>query len=101
MSNTQIDTVALYRKTAKEYLDKNYPDNQMNVLFGIKDRSHIEDLAASVIMTRDRIMLGGSFVRAIVNNDLNGAVERADLDAARALKIFVQINKYCTINAHE
>jgi hypothetical protein len=57
---------------------------------------HIIQLASSVMMTRDGIRPGGSFVEAICNNNLREAVNRADLTAIRGLKFFV----YCYNNLH-
>jgi hypothetical protein len=59
--------------------------------------SHVCDLASSVLLTRDGVMLGGSFVRAIVDNDLNGAVGRADATAIKALKAFVVLKNNCDV----
>jgi hypothetical protein len=48
---------------------------------------HIIDVIVSVMMTRDGIMQGGGFVQAIVNNDLRGAIGRADGDCTTHLRV--------------
>jgi hypothetical protein len=48
---------------------------------------HIVDIIVSVMFTRDGIMQGGGFVQAIVNNDLRGAIARADEDCTKNLKV--------------
>ena len=48
---------------------------------------HIIDIIVSVMMTRDGIMQGGGFVQAIVNNDLRGAIGRADGDCTTHLRV--------------
>lgn len=48
---------------------------------------HIIDIMISVMMTRDNVLQGGSFVQAVVANDLRGAVTRADSDCINHLKL--------------
>ena len=48
---------------------------------------HIIDVIVSVMMTRDGVMQGGGFVQAIVNNDLRGAIGRADGDCTTHLRV--------------
>jgi len=48
---------------------------------------HQIDTMISVMLHRDGIMLGGSFVQAIANNDLYGAVSRADSENIKNLKL--------------
>jgi hypothetical protein len=48
---------------------------------------HQIDTMISVMLHRDGIMLGGSFVEAIANNDLYGATSRADSENLKNLKL--------------
>jgi hypothetical protein len=50
---------------------------------------HIADIAASVMMTRDKVMQGGGFVQAIINNDLKGAFDRADSTIVHAIRFMI------------
>lgn len=95
---TTSDKIDIYRKTAREYLERSFPDVVMKEQYGIQDVEHIKDLAGSVLLTRDRLMLGGSFVRAVVEGDLDAAVGRADVDAMKALKILVTVKRNCVVN---
>lgn len=61
-----------------------------------EDKNHVCNIAASVMMTRDNFMLGGSFVRAVVDNNLEQAVNRADSICIRNLVFFV----YCKNFVH-
>ena len=61
-----------------------------------KDKEHVCDIAASVMMTRDNVLLGGSFVQAVVDNNLEKAVNRADSICIRNLVFFV----YCKNFVH-
>ena len=55
----------------------------------------ITEMITSIICTRDNISYpGGSFVRAICDNDLDEAVSRADSDNIKLLKLYV-IAKNC------
>lgn len=68
----------IYVEAAKEHLHD----------YGTSDYSdHIVDIIVSVMMTRDGIMQGGGFVQAIVNNDLRGAIGRADDDCTKHLRV--------------
>jgi hypothetical protein len=63
-----------------------------------EDYVHILQLASSVMLTRDKIQRGGSFVQAIVDNDLSSAFNRADTVAETAIKFFVYCNNHVHIN---
>ena len=56
--------------------------------------SHIVQVGASVMMTRDKFLQGGSFVQSVVDNDLQGAVNRADAVIRRALVFLVYLNSH-------
>jgi hypothetical protein len=40
--------------------------------------SHVVDVMTSLLMTRDKIWVGGDFVQAVISNNLREAVLRAD-----------------------
>jgi hypothetical protein len=48
---------------------------------------HQIDTMISVMLHRDKIMMGGSFVEAVANNDLYGAISKADGDNIKNLKL--------------
>ncbi len=48
---------------------------------------HQVDTMISVMLHRDKIQMGGSFVEAIANNDLYGAISRADVENFQNLKL--------------
>jgi hypothetical protein len=50
------------------------------------------------MMTRDNYMMGGGFVQAVVENDLEQAISRADGTAIKGLKTFTVIKRNCYIN---
>lgn len=48
---------------------------------------HQVDTMISVMLHRDNIMMGGSFVESVANNDLYGAINRADVENFQNLKL--------------
>lgn len=60
-----------------------------------EDMEHIIDIAVSIVHTRDKKLIGGSFVQAVVADKLEGAVGRADRVCIRAIKLFVLVKNWC------
>ena len=58
---------------------------------------HIIDIIVSVMMTRDNVQQGGSFVQAVVDNDLYTALTRADEDCLSNIKIITMARKNCFV----
>ena len=60
---------------------------------------HIIRIIASVMMTRDEQGIqGGGFVQSVVENDLFGAISRADNECYQNLKVIVAANQYAYLN---
>jgi hypothetical protein len=67
--------------------------------YDVEVSDHIIDIIVSVIRTRDGIHpIGGSFVQAIVKNDLYDAVTRGDNDCIKNLKIIAIAHRNCFVN---
>jgi hypothetical protein len=57
---------------------------------------HIINIIVSVMRTRDGIgPIGGSFVQSIVNNDLYGAMVRADKECLKHIKLITLSRNNC------
>lgn len=57
--------------------------------------SHIINIIASVMMTRDgKGLRGGGFVQSVVDNDLFGATSKADNQCLENIKVIVAANQY-------
>jgi hypothetical protein len=57
---------------------------------------HNIDMMVSIMATRDKTSYaGGSFVEAVVANNLYQAVVRADADNIRVIKLFALCNANC------
>lgn len=49
--------------------------------------NHIIDIMISVMMHRDGVQTGGGFVTSVCDNDLIGAISRADNECIKHLKL--------------
>lgn len=65
--------------------------------YGVEPSQHIIEVMASAMMTRDNVMQGGSFVQAVVKNDLAGAISSADPSCLVNLKIIVLAFRFARI----
>jgi hypothetical protein len=63
--------------------------------------NHIIEIMISTMMTRDNLIQGGSFVQAVVNNDLRKAVTRADKECTAHLKIITLCANDCYLEIEE
>ena len=83
-----LDIVEQYKLRAKEYA----------LEFSI-DNSHIIDIIASVMMTRDKKGIsGGGFIQAVVKNDLLEAISKADGTSLTYLRVIVAANAFCYLD---
>ena len=66
--------------------------------YGYKEVTpHIIDVMVSIMMTKDDTMHGGSFVRAVCDNNLDHAVTLADDECINYLRLFSLTSRYCNI----
>ncbi len=79
-----MDKVEKYKAAAQRWAAR----------YNVEDQ-HAIDVAASVLMTRDKVQIGGSFVQAVVDNNLREAINRADDTCVKYLKFFSIINYNC------
>lgn len=59
---------------------------------------HNINVMISIMMHRDKLMMGGGFVESVCNNNLIDAVTKADSDNLRVLKLLALTHKNCYIN---
>lgn len=81
-------TVEDYYKRAREFAKT----HQVEV------SDHIIDIMASVMMTRDNVRQGGSFVTAVVNNKLYESISRADRECLQHIRIITICSQDCFIH---
>jgi len=77
MQNNWQETRDKYRTAVVHFLNR----------YNEQVSEHIIDVMISVMMTRDNVLQGGSFVQAIVGNNLREAISRADDDCGKNLRI--------------
>ena len=82
-------------ETVKKYVRENASVIIGQQIISQSDWSHIEDLAISVVLTRDEKLMGGSFVQSIVNNDLERAIGSSDSTALKSIKLLVLVKLWC------
>jgi hypothetical protein len=68
--------------------------------YGFTDVSeHIIDVMVSIMCTRDKTShAGGSFVKAVVNNDLYAALSKADADCRNNIYLLTMCKENCFLN---
>ena len=94
------DLRSKYQELASSELSKNYSFFLEGHSYAIDSSSmdHLISLGVSVMLTRDKLLPGGSFVQAVVRNDLGDAIGRADKIAFIGLKYFIHLRDFIHIS---
>lgn len=85
------ELLAEYTKTANEVIRN----------WNVEPTLHLTDIVRSVMMHRDGVMTGGDFVKAVCNNDLYAAINRADTTCRQHLIIIVSAFLHARINTDQ
>lgn len=86
------DQIRIVRELVEDYFDKNSEYSIKDKATRTWERAHIVAIGTSVLCTKwDIGYPGGSFVQAVVNNNLMQAVSSADPTNIHALKFYVQL----------
>jgi len=80
-----------YTETAKTAMYQFYGSKPYMTAPTIDEEDHVINIARSVMLHRDGIMLGGGFVTAVIENDLEKAISVADSTCSQHLPFFA----YC------
>jgi hypothetical protein len=75
--------------TAQELIDMYHNAALMHCNEWEVDNPHVIQVCQSVMMTRDKFLIGGSFVQSVVENNLSKAVSFADSTCFKNLKVIV------------
>lgn len=88
-----VDQIETIREVVEKYFESNAPHSvPLYILSDPSARDHIIQIGTSILCTKWKIgYLGGSFVQAVVNNDLRGAMGSADTVNVQALKFYCQL----------
>ena len=85
-----------YKDKVKQEFEDWYRRAPMETLTD-EEISHVTSVGVSVLQTRDGGIPGGSFVQAIVKNDLSGSYNRADSTNRRVIPFYIYLKDHVTI----
>ena len=86
------DQIRIVRELVEDYFDKNAEYSILDKATRTLERAHIVAIGTSVLGTKWNIgYAGGSFVQAVVSNNLMQAVASADSTNLHALKFYCQL----------
>ena len=85
-----------YKDKVKQEFEDWYRRAPMETLTE-EEISHITSVGVSVLQTRDGGIPGGSFVQAIVKNDLSGSYNRADSTNRKVIPFYIILKDHVTI----
>ena len=87
-------------QTYKDRVQQEFEDwygRQTKVVLTEEEMNHVTSVGVSVLQTRDGGISGGSFVQAIVKNDLSGSYNRADSTNLRVVPFYIILKDHVTI----
>jgi hypothetical protein len=87
-------------QTYKDRVQQEFEDwyrRQTKVTLTTEEMNHVTSVGVSVLQTRDGGIPGGSFVQAIVKNDLSGSYNRADSTNSRVIPFYIILKDHVTI----
>ena len=88
--------IQAYKDRVQKVFDQWY-GSQMSVTLTEEEISHVTSVGVSVLQTRDGGIPGGSFVQAIVKNDLSGSYTRADSTNRKVIPFYIILKDHVTI----
>jgi hypothetical protein len=89
MNNDWQETRDSYRQAVVHFLNR----------YNEEVSEHIIDVMISVMMTRDNVLQGGSFVQAVVANNLKESINRADTECGKHLRIISLCCSFCYVDS--
>lgn len=94
----KISKFELSERIANNFWDKNYAIMGIPVEQASDAAAHLINLGASMLRHKFRVVQGGSFVEAYVDNDLREAVGRADHITILGFRYFSMLLYNCTLS---
>jgi hypothetical protein len=88
------------REQVQKYFTENAPQYIPNFVYLLEEqKEHIISIGTSIICTRHKIGYpGGSFVQAVVNNDLQGAFATADSINVNCIRFYLMMMYNMPVN---
>ena len=80
--------IQTYKDRVKQEFDQWY-GNQISVTLTEEEMNHVINIGTSVLQTRDGGIQGGSFVQAVVDNDLTRTYNRADSINRKVIPFYI------------
>jgi hypothetical protein len=85
-----MEEITKVEQKVREYVSRNSYLIPKDIIEDKDSLEHIVDVGTSIMCMKWEIhSSGGSFARAVVENDLDNSVSYADMDCIRCLKFFV------------
>ena len=88
--------IQTYKDRVKQEFDQWY-GNQIPVTLTEEEMNHVIDVGVSVLQTRDGGIQGGSFVQAVVDNDLTRTYNRADSINRKVIPFYIILLNHVSI----
>lgn len=88
--------IQAYKDRVQKEFDRWYT-SQRSVTLTEEEMDHVKSVGVSVLQTRDGGIPGGSFVQAVVQNDLSGSYNRADSTNRRVIPFYIALKDHVTI----
>ena len=88
--------IQAYKDRVQQEFDQWY-SSQMRVTLTEEEMAHVKSIGVSVLQTRDGGLQGGSFVQAVVKNDLSGSYNRADSTNSKVIPFYIILKDHVTI----
>jgi len=86
-----LDQIGIVKNEVVEHFNRNAEYTGVANL-GESEKNHIIEIGTSILCTKWKVGYeGGSFVRSFVNNDLMGAIGRADGTSYKGFKFFASL----------
>ena len=85
-----------YKDRVEQEFDQWY-GTQMAVTLTEEQMDHAKSVGVSVLQTRDGGIQGGSFVQAVVDNDLSRTYNRADSTNRKVIPFYIILKDHVTI----
>ena len=85
-----------YKERVKQEFGK-WHEPQTSVYITVEEMNHIIDIGTSILPTRDGGMQGGSFVQAVVDNDLTRTYNRADSINRKVIPFYIHLLNHVLI----
>lgn len=88
--------IQTYKDRVKQEFGQWY-GNQISVTLTEEEMNHVINIGTSVLQTRDGGIQGGSFVQAVVDNDLTRTYNRADSINRKVIPFYIILLNHVSI----